>query len=144
MAQRWRPAAELETEARGSQRYLIYINDGCRALGKSANRRNAVMQIVRRALLFLVPFVVSPVLAGAEEQNFPPLDVPARSVPVPDTVSPQMRRLIGAPLPAYWKTGVSRDWGDWGKTIGSVRPVGSGIGWRNSDAVGAAVGRDRR
>ena len=29
------------------------------------------MQIVRRAMLLLVPFVVSPVLAGAEEQNLP-------------------------------------------------------------------------
>jgi acetyl esterase/lipase len=29
-------------------------------------------------------------------------DVPARSVPVPDTVSPQMQKIIAAPLPATW------------------------------------------
>jgi epsilon-lactone hydrolase len=29
-------------------------------------------------------------------------DVPARSVPAPDTVSPQMRKIIAAPLPATW------------------------------------------
>jgi len=29
-------------------------------------------------------------------------DLPARSVPVPDTVSPQMQKIIAAPLPATW------------------------------------------
>src|SRR5215831_21340289 len=29
-------------------------------------------------------------------------EVPARSVPVPDTVSPQMQKIIAAPLPATW------------------------------------------
>jgi monoterpene epsilon-lactone hydrolase len=29
-------------------------------------------------------------------------DMPARSVPVPDTVSPQMQKIIAAPLPATW------------------------------------------
>src|SRR6185295_17532889 len=29
-------------------------------------------------------------------------DLPARSVPVPDTVSPQMQKLIGAPLTPTW------------------------------------------
>ncbi len=31
-----------------------------------------------------------------------PREVPARSVPVPDTVSPQMQRIIAAPLNATW------------------------------------------
>jgi epsilon-lactone hydrolase len=30
------------------------------------------------------------------------LDVPAKSVPVPDTVSPQMQKIIGAPLRSNW------------------------------------------
>src|ERR1700736_3951945 len=29
-------------------------------------------------------------------------DMPARSVPVPDTVSPQMQKIIAGPLPATW------------------------------------------
>ena len=37
-----------------------------------------------------------------------PLDVPARSLPVPDTVSPEMQRLVGAPL--------SSNWNSWPKT----------------------------
>jgi acetyl esterase/lipase len=33
-----------------------------------------------------------------------PLEVPARTLPVPDTVSPEMQRLIGAPLSGNWNT----------------------------------------
>jgi hypothetical protein len=32
----------------------------------------------------------------------PTLEVPARSVPVPSDVSPQMAKIIGAPLRANW------------------------------------------
>ena len=42
-----------------------------------------------------------------------------------------------AAIRAWDKKGVSR-YG--GMAMGSVRPVGSVTGWRNSDAVGAAVG----
>ena len=109
------------------------------------------MQIVRRALLFLVPFVVSPVLAGAEEQNFPPLDVPARSVPVPDTVSPQMRRLIGAPLPAYWKT-VPRSADEWkslrdagaARTLKELPKLREQFGVRVDSFLPASQGHERR
>jgi epsilon-lactone hydrolase len=31
-----------------------------------------------------------------------PLEVPARTMPVPDTVSPEMQRLVGAPLSGNW------------------------------------------
>ena len=33
-----------------------------------------------------------------------PLEVPARTLPVPDTVSPEMQRMIGAPLSGNWNT----------------------------------------
>src|SRR5262245_15070624 len=47
----------------------------------------------------LVP--VSTLQAAA--QTPPPRDVPARSIPVPGTVSPQMQRIIGAPINPNWK-----------------------------------------
>src|SRR5437016_577670 len=41
-------------------------------------------------------------LALAAAQTPAPRDVPAKTVPVPDTVSPQIKKLIAAPLPATW------------------------------------------
>src|SRR6516165_4010068 len=32
-----------------------------------------------------------------------PRELPARSIPVPDTVSPQMRKIIAAPINPNWK-----------------------------------------
>jgi monoterpene epsilon-lactone hydrolase len=40
-----------------------------------------------------------------DDQQMPPpasREVPARTLPVPDTVSPEMQRLVGAPLSATW------------------------------------------
>jgi len=48
------------------------------------------------ALALLAP------LAGAQTSPPGARDLPARSVPVPDTVSPQMQKLIGAPLTPTW------------------------------------------
>lgn len=61
------------------------------------------MRSKRLLLLLLLPFVATPMVVNAEEPKLHPLDVPARSIPVPDTVSPQMQRIIAAPLPGYWK-----------------------------------------
>ena len=47
-------------------------------------------------LAFLAP------LAGAQTSPQGSRELPARSVPVPDTVSPQMQKLIGAPLTPTW------------------------------------------
>ncbi len=38
----------------------------------------------------------------AMAQTAGPLEVPAKSVPVPSTVSPQMQKIIGAPLRSIW------------------------------------------
>ena len=38
----------------------------------------------------------------AASQTLPPRDVPARTIPVPDTVSPQMQKIIGAPISPSW------------------------------------------
>jgi len=34
--------------------------------------------------------------------QMPPREVPARTIPVPETVSPQMQKLIAAPLTPTW------------------------------------------
>jgi monoterpene epsilon-lactone hydrolase len=51
----------------------------------------------------LAPGLLAGALALAASAAFAQTrDVPARSVPVPDTVSPQMQKIIAAPLPATW------------------------------------------
>jgi len=60
--------------------------------------------------------------AGANAQTAPPREVPARSVPVPMTVSPQMQAIIAAPLRANW----------------DVLPR-TGDEWRATAAAGAAA-----
>jgi monoterpene epsilon-lactone hydrolase len=61
------------------------------------------MKLQRLTALVLLMILATPPLVHADQLTLPPLDVPARSIPVPDTVSPQMQRLIATPLPAYWK-----------------------------------------
>ena len=51
--------------------------------------------------LITAAIVVAP-LAFAQTPAPGTREVPARSVPVPDTVSPQMQKVIAAPLPATW------------------------------------------
>src|SRR5215468_11412045 len=51
--------------------------------------------------LITAAIVVAP-LAFAQTPAPGTREVPARSVPVPDTVSPQMQKIIAAPLPATW------------------------------------------
>ena len=60
-----------------------------------------------------VAAIVFPVTDAKTQSSTPqPLDVPARSLPVPDTVSPAMQRLIGAPLSGNWNTWpkTTEDW----------------------------------
>jgi epsilon-lactone hydrolase len=57
----------------------------------------------RVLLLLSLSLVAAPMVVKADEPKFPPLDVPTRSIAVPDTVSPEMQRIIATPLPAYWK-----------------------------------------
>lgn len=58
------------------------------------------MNILRRALLQLaVTFTLGASLILAQQ---PPRQIPARDIPVPDTVSPAMRAVIGGPLSPVW------------------------------------------
>jgi len=43
-------------------------------------------------------------MTDANTQTPGPLELPARTLPVPETVSPEMQRLVGAPLSSNWNT----------------------------------------
>ena len=49
-------------------------------------------------------FVAAAPLAFAQTAPLAPRDVPARSIPVPTTVSPELQQLIAAPLRPGWNT----------------------------------------
>jgi len=51
------------------------------------------------ARLILISAFLTTLMA---QNSLPPRDVPARTIPVPDTVSPQMQKLIAAPLSPTW------------------------------------------
>jgi acetyl esterase/lipase len=61
------------------------------------------------ATLAVAPFALAPTAGRADDAGMAPLQVPARSLPVPTDVSPEMQKFIAAPLnPAWnklWKTG---------------------------------------
>jgi monoterpene epsilon-lactone hydrolase len=67
---------------------------------------NAHLQCTDRCALGLALVAIASVLALPPGQAQTPspraLEVPARTVPVPNTVSPQMQALIGAPLSPNW------------------------------------------
>jgi len=58
----------------------------------------------RIALLVSVAALTFGTVRDAAAQSVPPgaLEAPARTVPVPNTVSPEMQKLIGAPLRTNW------------------------------------------
>jgi len=51
-------------------------------------------------------------LAQARSEELPMRERPARSIPVPDTVSPEIRKLIAAPIPPTWNVipGTADEW----------------------------------
>src|SRR3954462_13909354 len=62
--------------------------------------------------------------AAAAAQTAPPAqEVPARSVPVPSTVSPQMQKIIGAPLRSNWNV-LAKTGEEW-KTIADAGAAGT-------------------
>lgn len=70
--------------------------------------------------------VLAPLGALAQQGGLTPRDLPARSLPVPAEVSPQVQRLIAAPLRPGWNT-----------------PPSTGEGWRALAEAGAAANRQR-
>src|SRR4051795_2493779 len=54
------------------------------------------------AVLCAAVGMLSAASGNAQTANAPVLEVPARSVPVPGTVSPQMAKIIGLPLRTNW------------------------------------------
>ena len=69
-------------------------------------------------------------MSDANTQSPPqpqPLEVPARTLPVPDTVSPEVQRLIGAPL--------SGNWNSWPKTVEEWKALSAPGGGRGLPAL---------
>ena len=58
---------------------------------------------VLRLLGLAAGFLIAMPIAIAQG-TLPGLEVPARTFPVPGTVSPQMQKIIGAPINPNWKT----------------------------------------
>lgn len=57
---------------------------------------------MRVPLCFAAAIALLPSLVAAQTPAAAPREVPAKTVPVPDTVSPQIQKLIAAPLTPTW------------------------------------------
>ncbi len=62
--------------------------------------RSQIPRAFAGAFLLLAPAA----WAQTPAPNMPPRDVPAKSLPVPNTVSPELQAVIGQPLRAGWNT----------------------------------------
>src|SRR6185503_8189056 len=94
---RHQPQRNRERASRGPRgRLQRYAPGGARHRGLMKGPHMKIHACAAAAIAFLAP------LAGAQTSPLGSRDLPARSVPVPDTVSPQMQKLIGAPLTPTW------------------------------------------
>src|SRR3984893_17005964 len=65
--------------------------------------RTTVKRQLSATALLCAAMGMAGLMAGhAQTANPPMLEVPARAVPVPTTVSPQMAKIVGAPLRTNW------------------------------------------
>ena len=62
------------------------------------------MQQIRPRILLAAALLAAATLPAAAQSTLAPRDVPARSLPVPTTVSPEIQQLIAGPLRAGWNT----------------------------------------
>ena len=60
--------------------------------------RHVSNDVVQAAVGITIAIVLSQSLAIAQTASPGPRELPARTIPVPETVSPQMQKLIAAPL----------------------------------------------
>jgi acetyl esterase/lipase len=70
--------------------------------GLSAVHLSLCSWLVPSLACFAAAIALSASHAVAQTPAPEPREVPAKTVPVPDTVSPQMQKLIGAPLASTW------------------------------------------
>jgi epsilon-lactone hydrolase len=85
-------------------RPYLRIRCACLAIKKKTEQGNAMKatKLGAAALLCAAVGTAGLAVAHAQTANPPVLEVPAHSVPVPSTVSPQMAKIIGLPLRANW------------------------------------------
>lgn len=80
------------------------------------------MKIITELALGLVVLTMMSVSGARAQSAFTPRDVPAKSIPVPTTVSPQMQAFVAAPLRPRWDA-----------------PPKTPDEWRSAAAAGAAA-----
>src|SRR5579872_6087585 len=69
----------------------------------SVKTRSPIARQIFLGFAFIIPSIVAAAPQLLAQTASPgAIDVPARSIPVPETVSPQMQKIIGAPLRANW------------------------------------------
>jgi epsilon-lactone hydrolase len=73
-----------------------------RHLPRVTGHRTALPNVANRRISAITVFAVTD--TNPQPQAPQPLEVPARTLPVPETVSPEMQRVIGAPLSGIWNT----------------------------------------
>ena len=70
------------------------------------NNLKTLVQVSHRLVVGAVAFAIAIILStppGIAQTPTPgPREMPARTIPVPDTVSPQMQKIIAAPLTPTW------------------------------------------
>jgi monoterpene epsilon-lactone hydrolase len=96
---------------------------------------NASQHFTRRTRgLALVAFavVLSLPVSKAQTPAPAPLQVPARTIPVPTTVSPEMQQVVGAPLSGNWNT-IPQSIDEWKK-------ISAGSGGRGLPALRDKLG----
>lgn len=83
------------------------------------------LPLLSRRLLATCALATLSAPAWARQDGLPPREIPARRLPVPDTVSPQLRPVIGAPFPPGWDS-IPRDAAGWralqAQSAASVEP----------------------
>jgi hypothetical protein len=86
------------------------------------SRSRPTIGVSLRLLVLVGSSVATPLGAIAQTATLAPRDMPARSIPVPTTVSPEMQRIIAQPIQPNWDV-----------------PPKSGEEWRAAAAAGAVA-----
>jgi acetyl esterase/lipase len=93
---------EGASSAHKSSRHALKTNKKTNQGSAMKKPRSGIRKVVTFKLRAATLLCAAMGMAGSTAAYAQTLDVPARSVPVPTTVSPQMAKIIGAPLRTNW------------------------------------------
>src|SRR5262245_11368091 len=85
----------------------MVLRESVEVAGQDSSSAKSRAELSRRLLLIgpmgtILPGIVMDQAAAAASSDFPSRTVPARSLTVPDTVSPVLQTFIAAPYPPGW------------------------------------------